>query len=158
MHSEYLRAMFLENRLTAGRYAVEGRICALRDIRVPLFVVGTEKDHIAPWRSVYKIHLFTDVPVTFVLTKGGHNSGIVSEPGHARRHYFVGSRKPDDRYLDPDTWLTTARRQEGSWWSEWDGWLAQAGNGEKVFPPPMGSPERGFPPLESAPGLYVRER
>jgi polyhydroxyalkanoate synthase len=158
MHSEYLRAMFLENRLTAGRYAVEGRVCALRDIRVPLFVVGTEKDHIAPWRSVYKVHLFTDVPVTFVLTKGGHNSGIVSEPGHANRHYFVGSREPDDRYLDPDTWLTTATRRDGSWWTEWDSWLARSSNGARVPPPRMGAPEHGVIQLEPAPGVYVRER
>lgn len=157
MQSEYLRAMFLENRLTAGRYAVEGRIIALRDIRVPLFVVGTEKDHIAPWRSVYKVHLFTDVPVTFILTKGGHNSGIVSEPGHPRRHYFVGSREPADRYLDPDTWITTARRREGSWWTEWNSWLAATGSGDKVRPPAVGAPQRGLQALEPAPGSYVRE-
>lgn len=158
MHSEYLRAMFLENRLTAGRYAVEGRIIALRDIRVPLFIVGTEKDHIAPWRSVYKAHLFTDAPITFVLTKGGHNSGIVSEPGHPKRHYAMGTRKPGDRYLDPDSWLASVARRDGSWWSEWDAWLSKAGTGSKVAPPRTGAPEKGFVVLQAAPGSYVHER
>lgn len=155
MHSQYLRGLFLENRLTAGRFAVDGRVVVLGDIKAPMFVVGTEKDHIAPWRSVYKISLFTKTDVTFALTSGGHNAGIVSEPGHPHRHYKILSRHRDEQYVDPDTWSEIAPQTDGSWWEAWDAWLVQQGTGTMTAPPAMGAADRGLPPLEAAPGTYV---
>ena len=151
MHSEYLRKLFLNNDLAEGRYEVGGRPVTLTDIRVPIFAVGTVKDHVAPWRSVYKIHLLTDTDVTFVLTTGGHNAGIVSEPGHPRRSYQIATRKEGERYIDPDTWQAVTPRQEGSWWPAWQSWLEAHSSGP-VAPPPLGRPEQGYPPLGDAPG------
>ena len=158
MQSQYLRGLFLENRLTAGRYAVDGAVIALKNIREPMFAVGTETDHIAPWRSVYKLHLFTDNELTFVLTNGGHNAGVVSEPGHHDRRYHVARRQPGDRYVDADTWLARAKEIDGSWWQEWASWLESHSSRERILPPAMGSPAHGFVPLCPAPGFYVHQR
>ena len=158
MHSQYLRGLFLENRLTAGRYAVEGRVIALKDIEAPMFVVGTETDHITPWRSVYKVQLFTDNELTFLLTNGGHNAGIVSEPDHRGRHYVMATRKRGDRYIDSDTWLTRANPGDGSWWPAWAAWLESKSDAERVPPPAIGAPSHGLMPLCPAPGIYVHER
>ncbi|WP_233487454.1 PHA/PHB synthase family protein [Thalassovita gelatinovora] len=159
MHSQYLRGLFLENRLSAGRFAVDGKVIALKDIKAPLFVLATEKDHIAPWRSVYKTKLFTDGDLTFVLTKGGHNGGILSEPGHKGRHYRIGFRPADALYSDPDSWVAAHDPKDGSWWLEWNDWLQKAQSGaELVDPPSMGAPDKGLPPLVPAPGTYVFQK
>jgi polyhydroxyalkanoate synthase len=157
MHSQYLRGLFLENRLTAGRYAVEGKVIALKDISVPMFSVATETDHIAPWLSVYKLHLFTDNELTFVLTNGGHNAGIVSEPGHHGRHYHFATRHAGDRYVDSATWLARATQADDSWWPQWSSWLAARSDAQRIEPPPIGSPSRGLLPLCPAPGTYVHQ-
>jgi hypothetical protein len=82
-------------------------------IRVPIFCVGTVSDHVEPWHSTYKINYQTDTEVTYLLTTGGHNAGIVSEPGHARRSFQVMTREHDDHYRDPETFLAQAPRKDG---------------------------------------------
>ncbi len=158
MHTQYLRGLFLDNDLAAGRCVVDGRPVAISDIRAPVFAVGTVKDHVAPWRSVYKIHLLADADeVTFVLTSGGHNAGIVSEPGHPRRSFQVATRQEHDAYIDPDAWEETTPRQAGSWWPVWQAWLEQR-SGSRVDPPAVGAPGAGYPALCDAPGTYVHQK
>ena len=155
MHSEYLRKLYMGNELAGGRFTVKGSPIALKDISVPIFAVGADEDHIAPWRSVFKIHLFVESEVTFVLTNGGHNGGIVSEPGHKQRHYLIGTSAPLDVYEDPDTWRYAANEKIGSWWQEWSRWLAEH-SGEATSPPHIGAPESGLPLIGDAPGTYVK--
>ncbi|WP_262030921.1 PHA/PHB synthase family protein [Microvirga sp. Mcv34] len=154
MHADYLRQLFLNNDLAEGRFLVDERPIAIRDIRVPIFAVGTERDHVAPWRSAFKIHLLSDTDVTFLLTTGGHNAGIVADPSRTGGRFQVLTRSAAGHYLDPDTWTKIAPRFEGSWWPEWVRWLASR-SGEPTAPPPMGAPAQGYPALCEAPGTYV---
>jgi len=156
MHSEYLRSLFLENDFAEGRYYVGDKPAALVDIRVPIFAVGAEKDHVSPWRSVYKINLLSDTDVTFLLTSGGHNAGIISEPGHPRRHHRIATKREGEPYVAPGDWFAQARQHEGSWWPKWETWLAKRSS-DRVKPPGLGNPKAGFAPLCDAPGTYVRE-
>jgi polyhydroxyalkanoate synthase len=156
MHSEYLRRLFLNNELFEGRYQVDGRPVVLSDVRAPIFVVTTEADHVAPWRSVYKINLVSDTDVTFVLTSGGHNAGVVSEPGHKHRHFRISHRPSGETYIDPDTWYLNNPSTQGSWWPVWAEWLERKSAG-RAAPPPLGAPDKGYPPLGAAPGQYVLE-
>jgi polyhydroxyalkanoate synthase len=157
MHSEYLRRLYLRNELAEGRYRLDGEVISLEDIRLPAFVVGTRTDHIAPWESVYQIHALTDGDVTFVLTSGGHNAGVVSEPGHKGRVYQIADKQADAPYVSPETWRAEVPERAGSWWPEWDAWL-QERSGPRVEPPAMGAPAKGYEPLEDAPGRYVLQR
>ena len=158
MHSEYLQRLYLDNELAAGRLMVDGRPAAIQNIRAPIFTVATERDHVAPWRSVYKIHYLADTDVTFVLTSGGHNAGIVSEPGHPRRRYRVALKRADDISVGPTEWAEAATPKDGSWWPEWIAWLAERSTPERVAPPGLGALDAGYPPLEDAPGTYVFQR
>ena len=155
MHSQYLRRLFLDNDLSGGRYPVGGKPVSLSDITLPIFMVGTLTDHVAPWRSVHKLHHLTTTEITFALTSGGHNAGIVNPPGNPRRRYQIRTRPAGGNYEAPDDWLVSAPSVEGSWWPAWLEWI-KARSGKPVAPPPMGA--RGYKPLADAPGQYVLEK
>ena len=155
MHSQYLRQLFLNDALSEGRYLVGGRPISLSDLRTPSYCVATLTDHVAPWRSVHKLHYLTSVELRFVLTNGGHNAGIVSEPGRPHRHFQALDRPAYENYIAPDDWLQRAPRHEGSWWPDWSAWL-QARSGAPVAPPRLGN--AACPALCDAPGSYVLEK
>ncbi len=157
MHSQYLRGLFLGNDLAEGRYLVAGRPIALSDITLPVFLVGTVTDHVAPWRSVYKLHHELVSDIRYVLTSGGHNAGIVSEPGHPHRSYQMDDRPAGGTAVAPDAWQAAAPTTEGSWWPAWCTWL-QTRSGAPARPPSVGAAGKGFPVLGAAPGRYVQEK
>ncbi len=154
MHSEYLRQLYLGNDLVQGRFRVEGHPVHPEDIAIPVFAVGTETDHVAPWRSVFKLTHILDTDVDFLLTSGGHNAGIVSEPGHPRRSYRRLRYRHGEAHPDPDGWADSAARVEGSWWPAWISWLDAHSSGDVPADAQAQSGEGSC----AAPGTYVLER
>ena len=120
--------------------------------------VATVTDHVAPWKSVYKINDLFNTEITFVLTSGGHNAGIVSEPGHPRRNFQIGLQRAEDKHIPPDQWLQQHEKHQGSWWEPWVGWLESKSSPGHVLPPTLGNPDDGVFPLCDAPGNYVMEK
>ncbi|PWW45639.1 PHA/PHB synthase family protein [Melaminivora alkalimesophila] len=153
MHSEYLTALFLNNALASGQYRFAGSTVALMDIHVPMMVVATTRDHVSPWKSVYKIHLQTDTHVTFVLAEGGHNAGIVSEPGRPRRSYQVASVEDNSGWIDPDEWKAQTPVVPGSWWEAMQSWIRER-SGKPIAAQPIPAAQA----LCDAPGTYVLTR
>ena len=153
MHTEYLTSLFLNNALANGQYRFAGATVALMDISAPMMVVGTTRDHVSPWKSVYKIHLQTDTHVTFVLAAGGHNAGIVSEPGRPRRSYQIASVEDGQGWTDPDDWVAQAPVVQGSWWDAMHAWLTER-SGAAIQPPAMAAENV----VCDAPGDYVMVR
>jgi polyhydroxyalkanoate synthase len=156
MHSEYLRKLFLKNDFAEGHFYVGDKPAALTDIHIPIFTVGAERDHVAPWESVYKINLLADTDVTFLLTSGGHNAGIISEPGHPGRHHRIATKHEGEPYVGPDEWFASTEPRDGSWWPTWQAWLAEH-SGDRVKPPSTGKAKAGYRQLCAAPGTYVLE-
>ncbi|WP_336972927.1 PHA/PHB synthase family protein [Sphingobium aromaticiconvertens] len=155
-HSQYLHSLALANDLAEGRYEVDGRPIPLENIHVPVFAVGAESDYVAPWRSVYKIHRLMGTEVTFLLTTGGHDDGIVSEPGHPDRFYRLLARPADADGVDPETWMARTSSEAGSWWPAWAAWLDLHSSPPGV-PPPLGGSGVNAGTLGNAPGSYVLE-
>jgi polyhydroxyalkanoate synthase len=159
MHSEYLRQLYLNNALARREFQAEGRLVDLAGIQIPMFVVGTETDHVAPWKSVYKARGLTrSADYTFLLTSGGHNAGIISGAVHPRRRHRVRTWLNAAETLSPEAWFDSTPPQSGSWWPGWEQWLAQHSTPQKVGPPPMGSAAAGHVPLADAPGEYVLQK
>ena len=151
MHSEYLRRLFLRNDLARGRYEVDGRPLWFSEPKLAIFAVGALRDHVAPWQSVYKAHFMVSAEVTFVLASGGHNAGIVSEPGKPKQSHQVATWRAGEPHLEAAEWRARTPVTPGSWWPTWQVWLA-ARSTPGATPPPMPAP------LCDAPGTYVLQR
>jgi polyhydroxyalkanoate synthase subunit PhaC len=152
MHIEYLRSLYLENRLAKGELELAGEQLDLTRIRQDSYFVSAERDHIALWKAVYAGARLIGGTVRFMLSNSGHIAGVVNPPNPKSKHW-VGSAKTLP--ADPDAWRQQATEVAKSWWEDWTPWIAGRA-GRRHAPPSMGSTMH--PPLEAAPGSYVREK
>ncbi len=152
MHSFYLRNMYLENNLAKpGGITLDGVAIDLRTITVPSYMVSAREDHIAPWASTYAGATIFSGPMRFILAGSGHIAGVVNPPAAKKYGYWTN----DKRAKTAEDWLKGAKEHPGSWWPDWDEWLAPH-SGNKV---PAREPGSGkLKIIEDAPGSYVRVR
>ncbi|NMG30283.1 PHA/PHB synthase family protein [Aromatoleum evansii] len=154
MHSFYLRAMYMENRLVQpGGIEIDGVPIDLGKIKVPCYFISTLEDHIAPWKSTYVGATNFGGPVRFVLGGSGHIAGIVNPPVANKYGYWLN---PAAKLADTaDKWFEGAEHQQGSWWTDWQAWVT-AHDSEQVD---ARDPAKGkLKAIEDAPGSYVKIR
>jgi polyhydroxyalkanoate synthase len=155
MHSFYLRNMYMKNLLKEpGGIELCGTPIDLRKIKIPAYFISTIEDHIAPWKGTYLGAQRLSGPVRFVLGGSGHIAGIVNPPSANKYGYWVNPAKTLP--ATPEQWFEGAQQQPGSWWTDWQQWIAAQNGDEKV---PARDPAKGkLKPLEDAPGSYVKLR
>ncbi|MGQ0521786.1 MAG: PHA/PHB synthase family protein [Actinomycetota bacterium] len=151
-HSEYLRALYRENRLAGGTMTLAGRTLDLARIESETYVLAAREDHITPWKSSYLTTGLVgngagEPPVRFVLSSAGHIAGIVNPPGPKRRHWIN-----EDLPATPEEWEAAATEHPGSWWEDWAAWIGARAGGRRR-PPGIG--DKHHPVLGDAPGEYV---
>jgi polyhydroxyalkanoate synthase subunit PhaC len=151
-HSYYLRNCYLENRLSTGSMVLDNTLLDLSKVRVPIYNLATREDHIAPADSVLYGSQFFGGPVKYVLSGSGHIAGVVNPPSSGKYQYWTNDNIKDVTLAG---WLKGAQEHNGSWWPDWREWLANI-DAEEVPARAVGT--EALPPIEDAPGSYVRVR
>ncbi len=149
----YVRNTYLENNVRVPGKSIQcGEAVDLSLVKVPTFLYASREDHIVPWRTAYASAQLLLQDTTFVLGASGHIAGVINPASkNKRNHWVAGAAGPD-----PDRWLQTARDVPGSWWPEWSSWLREQAGAEVPAPKTAGS--RKHPPIEAAPGHYVKQK
>jgi len=151
-HSYYLRNCYLENRLSTGTMVLDNTLLDLSKVKVPVYNLATREDHIAPPDSVLYGSQFFGGPVKYVLAGSGHIAGVVNPPASGKYQYWTNDNIKDVSLSD---WIKAAQEHKGSWWPDWREWLSSI-DPEEVPARAVGS--EALPPIEDAPGSYVKVR
>jgi len=149
----YLRNTYLENNLRVpGKVRTCGVPVDLGTVRVPAYVLATREDHIVPWKGAYQTTQLLKGEARFVLGASGHIAGVINPASKNRRSSWTNTQVP----ASAEDWLAGGTENRGSWWGDWDAWLARFAGGNVPAPARLGSTE--YPPVEDAPGRYVKVR
>jgi polyhydroxyalkanoate synthase subunit PhaC len=153
MHEWYLRELYVENRLVQKEaLTVAGERIDLGAIVQPLYAVSAEEDHIAPWRSTFRVNAHVSGTRRFVLSSSGHILGIVNPVvTPPKREYWVRNASGSET---PEAWRMRAEHRSGTWWEDWSAWLSPH-SGARIAARPIDS--NRYPVLADAPGTYVLE-
>src|SRR5580698_1864715 len=151
-HSYYLRNCYLENRLSTGSMVLDNTLLDLSKVKVPIYNLATREDHIAPAESVLYGSQFFGGPVKYVLSGSGHIAGVVNPPASGKYQYWTNDTIKD---VNLANWIKGAQEHKGSRWPDWRGWLGGV-DAEEIPARSVGSD--ALPPIEDAPGSYVRVR
>jgi polyhydroxyalkanoate synthase len=149
MHSRYLRSCYLNNEFARGEFEVDGQKLLPGKVDVDTYILSAVDDHIVPWVSGYKTTQLLGGHKRFVLSTSGHIAGIVNPPGPKAKHWTN-----DATPADPQEWKDNAQLQDGTWWDDWTAWIDKQGGPSVAAPRRLGS--KAHPPIEPAPGSYVR--
>ena len=151
-HSYYLRNCYLDNKLSSGNMVLDNTRLDLSKVKIPIYNLATREDHIAPAQSVLYGSQFFGGPVKYVLSGSGHIAGVVNPPASGKYQYWTNDRTGETALAD---WLKGAVEHKGSWWPDWRTWLGSH-DADQVPARTIGSDM--LPPIEDAPGSYVRVR
>jgi polyhydroxyalkanoate synthase subunit PhaC len=153
MYCWYTRNTYLENNLRVpGKTTQCGVAVDLSKIDAPLYILASREDHIVPWKSAFRSKDLVGGETRFVLAASGHVAGVINPPARNKRSHWLN----DDLESGPQGWLDAAEEKPGSWWPDWDAWMARHSNGKIPAPAQQGNAQ--FKPIEPAPGRYVKEK
>ena len=149
MHSEYLRSCYLRNEFARGEFEIDGNRLDPSLVDIDTYVLAAVDDHIVPWTSGYKTTQLLGGKSRFVLSSSGHIAGIVNPPSPKAKHWVN-----DSLPADPHEWKANAQLVDATWWQDWTAWIAERGG--EMIPAPDHPGNDDYPPIEKAPGSYVR--
>jgi polyhydroxyalkanoate synthase subunit PhaC len=149
LHLSYLRQCYKDNALALGKMMLGGVTLDLSKVKVPVYLQSAKEDHIAPANSVFKATKLFGGPVRFIVAGSGHIAGVINHPSAKKYQYWTSEKKTETI----DGWRASATEHSGSWWPDWNKWLANL-SGEKI---PARRPGDGkLKVLGDAPGEYVK--